>query len=359
MRQLGRDPKECYKMIPVKNVFYMLAYAFSVLKSNGYKHIETEEFDNICDLFSEILATGTAIQIKRGLVHDYVPIEEFTSSIKGKINLTASLKSQSIIKKQLSCTYDEFTPDNYMNRVLKSTMKLLLRQNIGTAQSRKLKKVLVFFDGITELNLHNINWKFCYNRNNQTYRMLMSICYLVVHALLQSKSEGSRPVMDFIDEQHMHRLYEKFILEYYRKEWPELSSNASRIPWVLDDGYDELLPIMQTDITLSKGNKVLIIDAKYYTNTMQYRFDRSSIHSGNLYQIFTYVKNKEAALSSTSEHMVAGMLLYAKTDDGPTLDNSYSMSGNKITTKTLDLNRDFFTIKQNLDNIAKDHFKLS
>ena len=81
-------------------------------------------------------------------------------------------------------------------------------------------------------------------------------------------------MMDFLDEQRMHRLYEKFILEYYRKEHPELTANASQIPWQLDDDMDEMLPIMQSDIMLSKGNRVLIIDAKYYSHTTQAELHR-------------------------------------------------------------------------------------
>ena len=39
--------------------------------------------------------------------------------------------------------------------------------------------------------------------------------------------------------------------------------------WQLDDGYDALLPVMQTDITLTYGHQILIIDAKYYRRTIQ------------------------------------------------------------------------------------------
>ena len=45
--------------------------------------------------------------------------------------------------------------------------------------------------------------------------MLISICYLVVKGLLQTQSDGTIKLMDFLDEQRMHRLYEKFILERY------------------------------------------------------------------------------------------------------------------------------------------------
>lgn len=115
-----------------------------------------------------------------------------------------------------------------------------------------------------ELEVHSINWNQQYSKNNQTYRMLISICYLVLKGLLQTTMDGKVKLMQFVDEQRMCRLYEKFILEYYRKEHHELTANASQIPWQLDDGFGDMLPVMQTDIMLTKGEKVLIIDAKYY-----------------------------------------------------------------------------------------------
>ena len=85
------------------------------------------------------------------------------------------------------------------------------------------------------------------------------------------------------------------------------------------------------------------------------QFDKHTLHSGNIYQIFTYVKNKEAELKEDS-HEVAGMLLYAKTDEEILPDNEYSMSGNKISVKTLDLSGDFASIENQLYRIAKDYF---
>lgn len=184
---------------------------------------------------------------------------------------------------------------------------------------------------------------------------MISICYLVVKGLLQTNSDGSTRIMDFIDEQRMCRLYEKFILEYFRKEHPYITANASQISWQLDDGIDDMLPIMQTDIMLSKGEKTLIIDAKYYTHITQTQYDVHSLHSGNLYQIFTYVKNKESELSKES-HEVSGMLLYAKTDESVLPNITYKMSGNKISVRTLNLDCDFSEIAAQLDAIAVEYF---
>lgn len=98
--------------------------------------------------------------------------------------------------------------------------------------------------------------------------------------------------------------------------------------------------------------KTLIIDAKFYAHTMQNQYDKKSIISGNLYQIYTYVKNKD------KEHTgnVSGMLLYAKTNEDIVPNNEYIMDGNKICVKTLDLNKDWKYIYKNLSIIANEFF---
>ena len=244
-----------------------------------------------------------------------------------------------------------------MNRIIKTTMQLLLHADIAKARKKELRKLLVYFGNVDLLDVHTINWKIQYNRNNQTYRMLISVCYLVIKGLLQTNTDGTTRLMDFLDEQRMCRLYEKFILEYYRKEFPKLTVNASQIPWALDDGISDMLPVMQTDIMLSHGGKVLIIDAKYYGHTTQTQYDIHTLHSANLYQIFTYVKNKEAELANVP-HEVAGMLLYARTDEAVQPNNSYQMSGNRITVKTLDMNCDFSVISEQLSEIVEQFFCL-
>lgn len=80
-----------------------------------------------------------------------------------------------------------------------------------------------------------------------------------------------------------------------------------------------------------------------------------TIHSGNLNQIFTYVKNKEAELKD-QPHEVLGMLLYAKTNEEIHPNGSYLMSGNRISVKTLDLSCEFERIADQLDEIINNTF---
>lgn len=342
-------------MIRIQNIYYMLAYAFQVLNEQGYKNIATEEFDNTAELCAAILARGISTQVKRGLGKEYIPQTEALSSLRGKLDISESIKTQTFLKKQMICSYDDFSVNSVMNRIIKSTVLILLKGDISKSRKKELRKLMVFFDDVDVIDLYSVNWNMQYNRNNQTYRMLISICYLVFKGLLQTQSDGTTKLMDFLDEQRMHRLYEKFILEYYRKEHPELTTNASQIPWQLDNDFGDMLPVMQTDIMLTKDEKTLIIDAKYYAHTTQRQYDKNTLHSGNLYQIFTYVKNKEAELAE-QPHKVAGMLLYARTDEEIYPEKEYRMSGNQIGVRTLNLDGDFDMIKNQLNEIAEEFF---
>ena len=342
-------------MIPVQNVYYMLSYAFKVLNEQGYKRIVTEEFNNTAELMAAILEKGIAIQLKRGLGKEYIPQTEALSSLRGKIDIAESIKTQGMLRKKLICTYDEFSVNSTMNRIIKSTAELLLKSDIAKSRKKELRKLMVFFADVTSIDLYSVNWNLPYNRNNQTYRMLISICYLVVKGLIQTNTDGTTKLMDFLDEQRMCCLYEKFILEYYRKHYPELTVSASQIPWSLDDGVGTMLPVMQSDIHLQRGNTVLIIDAKYYSHTTQVQFDKHTLHSNNLYQIFTYVKNRSYQFGE-EENSVSGMLLYAKTEEEIQPDNVYQMHGSQISVKTLDLNLPFAEIASQMDRIVETHF---
>ena len=340
-------------MIPIQNIYYMLSYAFQTLQAENYKDLAAENFHNTAELCAAILDKGIGIQLKHGLRRDYVSKSESLSTLQGKLNISESIKTQTMLKKQMICTYDEFSTNIQFNQIIKSTVLLLLKANITNSRKKSLRKLLLFFSDVNEIDLHFVNWNQQYNRSNQNYQMFIGMCYLVYKGLLTTQNNGTTKLMDFFDGQRMCRLYEKFLLEYYRKEHPELTANASQIAWQLDDTENQMLPRMQTDIMLSKNNNILIIDAKYYSHMTQQQYGIHTLHSNNLYQIFTYVKNKEFELRNY-EHTVSGILLYAQTDEDIIPNNTYHMSGNQISVLALDLNQDFSKISRTLDDIAKN-----
>ncbi|MCR5777213.1 MAG: 5-methylcytosine-specific restriction endonuclease system specificity protein McrC [Lachnospiraceae bacterium] len=346
------------KSIFIKNIYYMLSYAFTTLNQGGYEDVAIEKFDNIHNLFAAILSKGISRQLKQGLYREYMNCKEDVSVVRGKIDMPRTIKNRLARKRIIACEYDELSENNIMNQILKTTVKLLLQHgSVDKEYKNNLKKEMLFFSNVDTIDLGSIRWSSIrFQRNNNTYRMLISLCQLIFEGMLLTTDSGEYKLASFIDQQRMNRLYEKFILEYYAKECPQVKATASQIPWAVDDGQGTMLPVMQSDVMLTRGNEVLIIDAKYYTQTMQTQYDTYTLHSANMYQIFTYVKNKDSEFGG-KQHTVSGMLMYAATDESIQPDNSYLMSGNKISVRTLDLNRDFSEIAAQLNGIVDEYFK--
>lgn len=332
----------------------MLSYAFRILNEEKYHDIKAEEFQYTADLMAAILLKGLSSQIKRGLGRDYIQKTDMISTPRGKIDVSLSIKEQAIFSRKLVCVYDSFEENTYMNQVLKSSAQRLIQSDdVKMERKKALKKLMLYFNNVDIIDLRTVKWRcFQYTKNNATYKMLINICFLVAKGLLLTDEKGDLKMSKYLDDRQMHNLYEKFILEYYRKHYPEFKATPSQVDWNVDDGFLELLPAMKSDITLEYQGRTTIIDAKYYSRMLQYNqmFNSKTLHSNNMYQIFTYVKNKDVKQDGS----VSGVLLYAKTEEEEMLDQSYSMSGNKISVKSLDLGSDFDEISMTLDGIAKN-----
>ena len=346
------------KGIFIQNIYYMLSYAFQILKQEDYRKVAGERFDKIHDLFAAILEKGVARQVKQGLYREYVPMQEELSVMRGKLNINETLRLQVQRKPRLSCEFDEFSEDNLYNQILKTTIyRLIHAKDVDESRRKALQKVIVFFGNVQLIQPDHIAWnRLIYQRNNRNYELLLNICYLVLNGLLQTTEDGQYKLLAFSDE-YMDKLYEKFILAYYQQHHPELHPKAAQVKWNHTEEPDPLmiqfLPAMQTDITLRKDEKTLIIDAKYYSKVMIQSHSKEKLRSAHLYQIFAYVKNMDTQNTGN----VSGLLLYAKTEDEVFPDGKpFVIGGNRIGAKTLDLNQAFSVIAEQLERIVTEYF---
>lgn len=216
----------------------MLSYAFTTLNQGGYEDVATEEFENIHNLFAAILAKGIGKQLKQGLYREYLNRKDDITVVRGKIDMPGTIRNRLSRKQVLTCEYDELSENNLFNQILKTTVMLLLRHaRVDQEHKNDLKKEMLFFSNVDTIDPTAIRWTAIrFQRNNSTYRMLISLCQLILDGMLLTTDSGEYKLASFVDEQRMNRLYEKFILEYYAKECPWVTATASQIPWALDDG---------------------------------------------------------------------------------------------------------------------------
>ena len=346
-----------HSSILIRNIFHMLCYAFKILRQKNYEKIATEEFLHVEDMLAAILSRGVAQQLKQGLYRTYIEQHDQSKTLRGKLNPYPTRCLQVMRLQKFDCTYDELSVNNELNQILKATMVALIHNpEVDQKRKQELRQEILFFSSIADIDASHIQWKrLLFHRNNRTYEMLMNICQMVWASLLPSVERGDKRFSLF-DEESMPRLYEKFILEYYRQHYPNLHARDKAVDWDIpedvDPGMIRMLPGMHTDITLHHGGKTLIIDAKYYQKSLSSYMGKQLLHSANIYQVYTYVKNEDKHHTGN----VSGMLLYAKTTEESAPRLSVPIGGNQITVGTLDLNRSFSEISASLDQIARDCF---
>jgi 5-methylcytosine-specific restriction enzyme subunit McrC len=190
------------------------------------------------------------------------------------------------------------------------------------------------------------------HRNNQFYGFIMKVCQLIHENILPSETIGHFKFSDFTrDEQKMNRLFEEFVRNFYRLEqirYPTV--RIEHIQWQLtttDRISRELLPQMRTDITLENDHEKIIIDAKYYRETLSEFYNSEKVRSVNLYQLFSYLMNQRDGSDKTTA--TTGILLY------PTIDKDYNLNYNferhQIQVRTVNLNDHWSSIEERLKEI--------
>lgn len=348
--------KESNSKIPIRNIYYMLSYAYQTIKLSEYKKLDVEKFDNVKELYVEILKIGIPVLIRGGLIKDYIRKDDTSTVIKGKIDINASIKRNALVDKKLVVLYDEFSEDVLLNQILKATIRYLSRTpDVSKTNRRFFFGLLPYFAEATDIELTLGLWKQVrYNRQNIRYQFLIDICRYYFEELLLDESSEERWLREVEDEQRLSALYEKFVFAFYKRE-TNYKVTHPQIPWISTDGFIDALPVMQTDIVLSDSAKVLIVDTKFYSENMATKFSGGNAKqkSDNLYQIFTYVNN----WIPREGEKVGGMLLYAKTTDEHQPDHHYELNGNQISVVTLDLNQEFERIKLELLTHTKLYFQ--
>lgn len=339
-------------VILIRNIFYMLAYVYVPLRQKNYQKAGGEDFDGIFDLFAEILSIGVAAQLKQGLRRDYKPCTECLTTLRGRLDLSATIDQRLRRQTLLGCQFDELSFDNDFNRIIRTAVEALLRwPQLSLKNRRGLRRLLPFFEGIGTVNT-DFPWRrLQFGRDSGNYRMLIDVCRFVIDDLLPLAGGDGYEAVRFAEDGLCH-LYERFIRAYYCRHFHGIKTSAAVLDWQVDGIRPTTLPVMKTDVTLEFGGRILIIDAKYYGHTMQEFCGSHTIRSDNLYQIYAYVKNRDRFHNGS----VGGMLLYAKTQESSTPDEEFSLDGNRFFVRTLDLNRPFAGIAAQLDGIIGSFF---
>lgn len=343
------------KEIPIQNIYYLLCYAWDNLEERDLVNVQTQDFKDLPNLFARVLVHGLKYLFKKGLDRNYVSDECEYHGIKGKLLLAASIKENTFVKGKAYCSFDEFSYDVLHNRILKATVQLLLKyRKLDPAIREELVTIKSRFRDVSDMHLRRSDFsKVILHRNNQYYKFLLNVSLVIFENLLFDEQEGAWVFRDFLrDEDKMARLFEKFILNFYRRELKgEYEVGVEIIKWqaeAIGDSSLSYLPSMKTDISLTSADRKIIIDAKYYKEAMVTHFDTEKFRSAHSYQMYAYMSN--AVQNSDTHRSIEGVLLY------PTVEKSFvqmfKVKDYRLTFRTINLAGSWQEIDRTLRDIV-------
>lgn len=354
----------------VRNFYYLLAYAFDDEKINfqNDEKFGSEKMKNIYDLFAIVLFIRLKELLQEGMYNEYVEYNEDLPYIKGRLDILKTFRTQTLqIKNRVFCDYEEYSVNNMINQIIKTTIRCLLKNDLLQENKIRLRQLYHTFENIDYIKDPNqILWdNLKFNKLNKKYEVIIKICKYVLKELIHNKEDENETFSHIDDDQKYHALFEKFIRNYliryffnYRDE-PINSLNivTKKMKWMIDEKSkdktdDRYIPKMHTDITISntfKPGKVKIIDAKFYSNILRDKGfngqEAVNINSGNWYQLFSYIMNEkwhleEKLRDKQIETEVSGILLYASTGED-FQDFEVSVHGNRMGVNVIDFTQEF------------------
>jgi 5-methylcytosine-specific restriction enzyme subunit McrC len=335
--------------IPIQNLYYLFCYAWNRFEEGEAIDVGGVDSPELADLFAKVLIGGLKHLMRRGIDRGYIPIDEELSILRGRVNFQGSLQLTLRRKPRLLCQFDELRRDILTNQILKATiLRLINVTGINNELAHELRMLARMLGDVSEPHLsRSLFRRVQIYRNNAFYDFLIRICELIYETTLPERDGDRYRFSDILrDEQKMARIFEDFVRNFYRLEQTQYRVKPLQMRWdaVGDENQLQMLPLMRTDIHLENANSRIIIDTKYYSDTLQAHHGKNSLRSENLYQLFSYLKNCEALGTVYSD--TEGILLYPAVGDK--IQFSADIQGHRVRVCTVNLDQPWHLIRSDL-----------
>lgn len=328
----------------------MLCYVWNRLEEKDTVPVSREDVHDIYNLLARILVSRLRILIRRGYYKEYVSQYENTPKIRGSINFPESMNELTFQHASMYCEFDELSHNILHNQIIKSTLYHLLTHPLVQKKVQEdILKIYPYFHEIQMIPLtnrvfHQVN----IHRTNRQYGFLMDICKFLFDSLLMTKDETAKGKFTNFNQNtpEMAYLFEDFVRNFYEKELANSKVYNEEIFWNAQGDDLSYLPKMRTDISIEMNGKKMIMDTKFYQNTLSTHYTSEKLISSNLYQVFAYIHNDKKKY----DEKPTGILLYPRVDRD--LNLSYTFSGYPMKVFTVDMSQAWRDIHNRLIEIV-------
>ncbi|RFB41312.1 hypothetical protein DZB86_10890 [Bacillus sp. RC] len=320
--------------VPIRNLFCLLSYVNEMPQLVETLNDIDEDLITYDFIAKQFLNEVQALN-HRGFAKNYVVRSESTSQLGGRLMMNDSMRYIITRKPIVVCEKDEYSANILQNQVMKSTLRSICVNRYVKEETRK--RSFLYLDLIPQVDapplMKETFSKIYFEKHNVHYKRMVHIARLLHELTLLSHKHGNWSLFSAeLDERSLNHIFEKFLFHFYRIEQQDYQVSSEIMQWQLE-GNRSLLPSMRTDVSLTEKNGLekIIIDAKFYKNVFQENYRKSSFHSHNMYQLYTYLMHQPKEMN------VRGILIYPF--NGIDVDEKFRRD-NRMTMEVMTLNLD-------------------
>lgn len=350
--------------IPIRNLWYMLLYAWNAFHMLDRWHSEVESAPSLDALFASILSLQIHQRLRIGLGRGYRQETDEVYGVRGRIDFNKTLKKLSVAHGRTFSQFQFFHVNVPKNQIIRSTLIRLIQKgefgiDPGPAKAlrKRLRRLVREMEGIDNIELKPASIRReQLKQQDSDYVLMLSLCYLFFLRQMpcETKGEHSLPELDR-DTLILHDIYEKFIAAFYKrhlKDWNVWPQQTLRWPTETISGY---LPIMKPDLTIQhrKTERLIILDTKFTkASLVTGQWGNVTFNSDHLYQIYAYLKSQEER--SVHHRTTEGVLLYPTVQQS--LQEKVKIQGHNIHWITLDLSQPWEVVEKDLLSLPASVF---
>jgi 5-methylcytosine-specific restriction enzyme subunit McrC len=297
----GQEDRRAAAAEATHNLLHLVAMAggFSVRE-----HSVAPLLSRVSDWFeilTHLFTTHLMEEWQRGPAKSYQVVDEDLSMLKGKWRLPDQLRRPAQ-PQVLAVSYDEFTADNDLNRVLRYVVQRLFLLTRDPANRHTLEVLRRWMDGVTLLRCVTISdvERVQLNRLNRRFEPVLNLARLFLDGSALQLSAGDVDTFAFVFD--MNALFEAFVVNTIRRNRDEilppalascelLPQSMSAIRYLAHDEYHPVFHL-KPDLAFRQGGAFpLLLDAKY--KLLDITAPSLNISQPDLYQMYAYANRFE------------------------------------------------------------------
>ena len=264
--------------VEAANLFHMLEAGGSAL-GIGAGIFDYQQTHDLLPAFATFYARLLERTFARGIARQYLQQEDRLVTIRGRVDTKAQLRLAGL-SLPVACTFDDYTSDIALNRLVRAAADRLLRlPGVTTPTRYALSALAARLEEVTALRTQDVETPTVFNRLNRHYEPVERLARLVLAGSTINEHAGATAAGTFLID--MNRLFEEFVESRLSRSLLGRLDVRGQYPTALD--RQGLVPMRPDLVFLDSGRVVYVADSKYKVTATG--FGREA----DYYQLLAYV----------------------------------------------------------------------